>query len=95
MEFIRALTVARYSSHRFHALPCRVEAPLVSAQSESFSTDSIPDFTTLSIPMLCQTTGDVSCSVQALSMALDDNGSGPTSNSILDALQDRGMMYYF
>jgi len=77
-------------------LPRRVEAPLVSAQSEIGSTDSIPDFTSLSIPMRYQATGDVSCGVQALGMALDGiDGSAPTSNSILSFLQDRGMMYDF
>ena len=77
-------------------LPRRVEAPSVSAQSEFESTDSIPDFTTLSIPMRYQTAGDVSCGVQALGMALDGfNSSAPTSNSILGFLQDQGMMYDF
>ncbi|MEE8121241.1 MAG: papain-like cysteine protease family protein [Anaerolineales bacterium] len=77
-------------------LPRRVEAPSVSTQSEPESTDSIPDFTTLSIPMRYQTAGDVSCGVQALGMALDGiKGSAPTSNSILGFLQDQGMMYDF
>jgi len=77
-------------------LPRRVEAPLVSAPSEFESTDSIPDFTSLSIPMRYQTAGDVSCGVQALGMALDGiEGSAPTSNSILGFLQDQGMMYDF
>ncbi len=77
-------------------LPRRVEAPLVSAQSEFKSTDSIPDFTSLSIPMRYQTAGDVSCGVQALGMALDGiEGSAPTSNSLLGFLQDQGMMYDF
>jgi len=74
-------------SHRFHALPCRVEAPLVSAQSESISTDSISDFTSLSIPMPYQKTGEVSCSVPALCMGLI-----MAQDSILDALQDQGVM---
>jgi hypothetical protein len=77
-------------------LPRRVEAPLVSAQSEIGSTDSIPDFTSLSIPMRYQATGDVSCGVQALGMALDGiDGSAPTSNALLGFLQDQGMMYNF
>ncbi len=77
-------------------LPRRVEAPLVSSQSEIESTDSIPDFTSLSIPMRYQTAGDVSCGVQALGMALDGiDGSAPTSNSLLGFLQDQDMMYDF
>ena len=77
-------------------LPRRVEAPTVSAYSEFVSTDSIPDFANLSIPMRYQTAGDVSCGVQALGMALDGiNSSAPTSNSILGFLQDQGMMYDF
>ena len=77
-------------------LPRRVEAPLVSAYSEPNSTDSIPDFTSLSIPMRYQAAGDVSCGVQALGMALDGiDGSAPTSNSIQGFLQDQGMMYDF
>ncbi len=42
-------------------LPRRVEAPSVPAQSEPESTDSIPDFANLSIPMRYQTACDVSC----------------------------------
>ena len=77
-------------------LPRRVEALSVSAQSEPNSTDSIPDFTSLSIPMRYQAAGDVSCGVQALGMALDGfDGSAPTSTSILGFLQDQGMMYNF
>ena len=77
-------------------LPRRVEAPLISAQSEPKSTDSIPDFTTLSIPMRYQAVGDVSCGVQALGMALDGiDGSAPTSDSLLGFLQEQGMMYDF
>jgi hypothetical protein len=77
-------------------LPRRVEAPLVSAQSEFESTDSIPDVTTISIPMRYQAAGDVSCGVQALGMALDGiDGPAPTSNALLGFLQDQGMMYDF
>ncbi|MFA9402830.1 MAG: papain-like cysteine protease family protein, partial [Anaerolineales bacterium] len=77
-------------------LPRRVEAPLVSSQSEIKSTDSISDFTSLSIPMRYQAAGDVSCGVQALGMALDGiDGSAPTSNSLLGFLQDQDMMYDF
>ncbi len=77
-------------------LPRRVEALSASAYSEPESTDSIPDFTSLSIPLRYQTAGDVSCGVQALGMALDGiNGSAPTSSSILGFLQDQGMMYNF
>ena len=77
-------------------LPRRVEAPLVSSQSELESRDSIPDFTNLSIPMRYQAAGDVSCGVQALGMALDGiDGSAPTSNSLLGFLQDQGMIYDF
>lgn len=77
-------------------LPRRVEAFSVSAQSEPNSTDSIPDFASLSIPMRYQAAGDVSCGVQALGMALDGiHGSAPTSHSILGFLQDQGMMYDF
>ncbi|MFV9674880.1 MAG: papain-like cysteine protease family protein [Anaerolineales bacterium] len=77
-------------------LPRRVEAPLVSAPSELESTDSVPDFANLSIPMRYQAAGDVSCGVQALGMALDGiDGSAPTSNSLLGFLQDQDMMYDF
>jgi hypothetical protein len=77
-------------------LPRRVEAPLVSPQSEIEGTGSVPDFASLSIPMRYQAAGDVSCGVQALGMALDGiDGSAPTSNSLLDFLQDQGMMYDF
>jgi hypothetical protein len=77
-------------------LPRRVEAPSVSSYSETNSTDSIPDFTNISIPMRYQAAGDVSCGVQALGMALDGiDGSAPTSNSLLGFLQDQGMMYDF
>ena len=77
-------------------LPRRVEALSVSADSEPNSTDSIPDFTSLSIPMRYQAADDVSCGVQALGMALDGiDGSAPTSNSIQGFLQDQGMMYDF
>jgi hypothetical protein len=70
-------------------LPRRVEAPLVSPQSEIEGTGSVPDFASLSIPMRYQAAGDVSCGVQALGMALDGiDGSVPTSNSLLDFLQD-------
>ncbi|HSB88883.1 MAG TPA: C39 family peptidase, partial [Anaerolineales bacterium] len=55
-----------------------------------------PSFPKLSVPVRYQDSGDVSCGVQALGMALSaGGGSTPTSSALLGFLQSNGMMYDF
>jgi hypothetical protein len=62
----------------------------------SSSSAVLPSFDTLPLPMYHQDPEDVSCGVQALSMALSGlEGSAPNPNALLNFLSGQGMLYDF